>query len=277
MERLFSKYMMGVLLMLMSSHLSLLAQGEYNPTNPAEPYQYNKLTMKASPTEAVSSLYGAGYYVEGTTVRLQSYARGSIYIFSHWEKDGAWFSDEPYPYFTMGNDAVTFTACYVFTPDSPSEPKLDDNRLYLVAEPLTACTFNIQSGKSYGYGNAVSLRANGNTSYSFLGWYEGFRLVSKNQNFSFSMPERDLTLTARFEFNPNSPDEPTGSGPAGEESYAAGDVNRDGVVDIADAVSVVNFILSGGSSAEADVNKDGVIDVADVVAIINVCLKTEGE
>lgn len=270
------KLWIGVLLFL-GSHLSLFAD-DFNPTNPAEPYLYNKLTVTGRPTEAISSLSGAGYYREGTVVTLRSYVRNNkLYTFSHWEKNGEWYSDDPAPKYTMENDAVTFTACYVFTPVSPDEPKLDDNRLFLVAEPLTACSFNIQSGKSYGAGSYVSLNAltsNDITSYTFLGWYEGIRLVSKNKNFSFYMPERDLTLTAKFEFNPVNPSEPEGSGPMGVESIP-GDANGDGVVDVADAVSVINFILAGGSSAGADANSDGLIDVTDAVTIINFCLKSK--
>jgi hypothetical protein len=56
-----------------------------------------------------------------------------------------------------------------------------------------------------------------------------------------------------------------------------GDANSDGVVDVADVVAVVNYILNkpGENFNEqvADVNGDGVIDVADVVAVVNIILK----
>ena len=65
--------------------------------------------------------------------------------------------------------------------------------LYLVAEPLTACTFNEESGVSYEYDQTVSgLRATPNTGYTFLGWYDGARLMSENLTFSFNMPDRDV-------------------------------------------------------------------------------------
>lgn len=205
------RYWIGVLLFL-GSHLSLFAQ-TFDPENPAEPFLYNKLTVTASPMDAVSSLSGEGYYKEGTEVTLRSYARSAPYTFSHWEKDGEWYSDEASPTYTMGNDVVTFTACYEYSPESPDEPGNDDNRLYLVAEPLTACTFNVESGKSYPAGQTVSLRPTKVTSYDFLGWYNGENLVSEELNYSFSMPEGDMTLTARFEYNPGNPDEPDGDGP----------------------------------------------------------------
>ncbi|MBR1882824.1 MAG: family 10 glycosylhydrolase [Muribaculaceae bacterium] len=52
-----------------------------------------------------------------------------------------------------------------------------------------------------------------------------------------------------------------------------GDVNGDGVVDVADVNLVVNMILGGAPiDALADVNGDGYVDVSDVNAIINLVL-----
>lgn len=53
----------------------------------------------------------------------------------------------------------------------------------------------------------------------------------------------------------------------------AGDVNGDGVVDVADAVSIVNYVV-GKATTEfndkaADVNNDGDIDVSDAVRLVN--------
>lgn len=49
-----------------------------------------------------------------------------------------------------------------------------------------------------------------------------------------------------------------------------GDVNGDGVVDIADVNAVIDIVLGlQGSTAAADVNGDGAVDVADINLIIN--------
>ena len=267
------KYLLAALLLMITG--SQLAAQDFDPTNPAEPYLYSKLTMKGQPTEAVSSLSGAGYYKEGTVVTLSSSRRSSVYTFSHWEKNGEWYSSEASPKYTMENDAVTFTAVYTFTPPSPDEPLLNDNRLYLVAEPLTACTFNKASGQSYKYDQTVSsLRATPATGYTFLGWYDGSTLMSKNLTFSFNMPDRDLTLVARFEYNPTNPAEPEGDGSqTNVQTTPTGDANGDGMVDVADAVRVINLCLTGEYAAKADVDGDGVVDVADAVRVINICLK----
>lgn len=265
-----------LLLVIMGSGLPLMAD-DFNPTNPAEPYVYNKLSMNGRPADAVSSLYGSGYYKEGTVVTLQSYRRSSAYTFSHWEKNGEWYSNETSPRYTMENDAVTFTAVYEFTPSSPNEPNLDDNRIYLVAEPLTACTFNLTSGQRYKEGNTVSLSAYANIGYSFLGWYNGGRLMSQNLSFSFYMPEGDLNLTARFEYNPTNPAEPESDGSQSDvQTTSTGDANGDGKVNVTDAVYLINVCLgltTDVSTAKCDVNNDGAVNVTDAVAVINICLR----
>ncbi len=50
-----------------------------------------------------------------------------------------------------------------------------------------------------------------------------------------------------------------------------GDINGDAVIDIADAVSILN-VMAGDAEADkalADINKDGVVDIADFVMILN--------
>ncbi len=269
------KYLTTLLLAL-AAQLQLAAQ-DYDPTNPAEPYLYSKLTVTAQPTDAVSSLSGAGYYKEGTVVTLRSSRKSSVYTFSHWTKDGEWYSDAASPTYTMGGDAVTFTAVYAYTPSLPDEPWNDDNRLYLVAEPLAACTFNIESGNSYTYEQAVKLSFTATKGYTFLGWYDGGKLMSENLNFSFSMPDNDLTLTARFEYAPVNPNEPGWTEDNQQDDVQTtptGDADSDGVVDVADAVRVINLCLISDYDAKSDVDADGVVDVADAVRIINLCLKS---
>jgi hypothetical protein len=66
------------------------------------------------------------------------------------------------------------------------------------------------------------------------------------------------------------------------EPEVKGDVNGDGVLDIADAVAIVNYIVDKPNSsfdvAAADVNNDGTVDIADAVKIVNIIVgKEKGE
>ena len=49
-----------------------------------------------------------------------------------------------------------------------------------------------------------------------------------------------------------------------------GDVNGDGVVDVADIASIISVMAKGGNDAAADVNNDGVVDVADIATVISI-------
>ena len=52
-----------------------------------------------------------------------------------------------------------------------------------------------------------------------------------------------------------------------------GDVNNDGVINIADVNVLINLILAGNELPAADVNGDGVVNIADINVIIGIILK----
>lgn len=49
----------------------------------------------------------------------------------------------------------------------------------------------------------------------------------------------------------------------------AGDLNEDGKVDIADAVSVLDLMAEGKEDSAADLNGDGKVDIADFVSVLD--------
>ena len=49
-----------------------------------------------------------------------------------------------------------------------------------------------------------------------------------------------------------------------------GDVNGDGSIDIADAVSVLNIMAEGTNDPVGDVNGDEKVDIADFVSVLNI-------
>jgi biopolymer transport protein ExbD len=49
-----------------------------------------------------------------------------------------------------------------------------------------------------------------------------------------------------------------------------GDLNGDGKVDIADAVSILNVMAEGSNDKAADLNGDGKVDIADFVSVLNI-------
>ncbi|MBQ0068333.1 MAG: dockerin type I repeat-containing protein, partial [Bacteroidales bacterium] len=60
----------------------------------------------------------------------------------------------------------------------------------------------------------------------------------------------------------------------GTDVGVPGDLNGDGIVDIADVNAVIDMILTlQPKTGVADVNDDGAVDVADMNAIINIILQ----
>ena len=82
--------------------------------------------------------------------------------------------------------------------------------------------------------------------YIFFGW----------SNIPATMPNHDVVITGTL--------------------LHVGDANGDGVVDIADGVEIVNYILgnpsAGFNAAVADVNGDGEITIADAVGVMNIIM-----
>ena len=83
---------------------------------------------------------------------------------------------------------------------------------------------------------------------------------------NYSTPaETELALTAgRFRFITKAQMVAEGG-----KALNGGDVNNDGITDIADAVTVLNAMAGQSVTGDADVNGDGVVDIADFVTVLN--------
>ncbi len=59
-----------------------------------------------------------------------------------------------------------------------------------------------------------------------------------------------------------------------DPSYTLGDINQDGIINILDAVILVNTIMFGGDGGNAmgDINDDGILNILDVVQLVNLIL-----
>lgn len=265
---------MGLLLAFCAGRV--LAQDDYNPTNPAEPYTYYKLTVTASPTGNTS---GSGKYMSGTNVSIRTSAAAN-YTFSHWTKNGEYYGDTQNFTFTMPEESVNFVAVYDYSPIDPAEPLPNyTHRLYLTTNIDGACSFNMSSGTKVKEDTYVRVRATGSQGFVFEGWYEKGVLVSEVADFNYLMGTDNVTLEAKYSYNPQNPDEPVGSPSADVANANPGDIDEDGKVDIVDKVILVNHYLNGTTSEMnqrlGDVNQDGSIDIVDAVEIVNIYLNNK--
>lgn len=262
---------LGLLMMLMLA-LRASAQGGFNPSNPPEPLVQYRVVVGSTP-DGVAYTSGSGKYTPGTTVSIRTSARNSNFSFQHWLKDGEVFTTDMNFSYTMESGNVTFTAVWLFTPNSPSEPMAkNEYRLYLEEDIAGAGSFNRSSGAKAEAGSNVYLRAYNNQGFVFEGWYEGETLVNSNASFYYNMPAHNTTLTAHYRYDPSNPADPQ-SNQTDIDNRLIGDVNNDGVITSADAVCIINYVVRKENAVfieeNADANSDGVITSADAVCIIN--------
>ena len=265
-----------MLLLFLGSAPGVYAQ--FNPTNPPEPQEnvYYNITVSASPANAAYT-YGTGKYLEGTNHSISYSLRSNSYKFSHWTLNGERYSESSsFTYKIASGDAV-FVAHFVYTPTSPQEPSVSNEfKLTLTSDNDAACSFNRSSVTRVEGGNYVTLTAYVNQSYEFLGWYKGTTLINSNHSFSYQMPAEDVTLVAKFRYNPFNPTEPEGDGSQDNvQTTLKGDVNKDGAVDVLDIVAVVNYSLkdSDENLPTFDITDDGVVDILDIVRVVNLSLE----
>lgn len=268
--------LLGLLLLLICCQM-VTAQSGYDPTNPPEPYMRYKLTTAVEPSNAGYSS-GDGRYMEGQQANINTSARQN-YTFQYWTLNGEKYSEESSFTYTMGSGKAEFVAHYAFTPSDPAEPSLNlKNRLYLTSVPEGCCSFNLTSGAKWFPDSYVYVQAYPSQGYEFMGWYEKGVKISDVASFNYFMTGVDnVTLEARFEYNPTNPDDPFSEG--NDPTFLYGDVDRDKIVDVTDAV-ILNGHYINGTTDElqftiADVNRDGVIDISDVVEAIQIYLNTK--
>lgn len=242
---------------------------DFNPANPPDPYTKYKVVTSATPTGYTS---GGGSYLPNTEISISTSSASVNYTFSHWTKNGEYYTNAVSFRYTVEPQKTEFVAVYDYNPVNPSDPQATNQyRLYLTTNIPSACTFNRTSGAKAEADTYVTVTATKSMGYDFLGWYEGSTKVSDKLSFRYLMPFSNATLTARFEYNPQNPGDP-GSSQDDVQNTKLGDVNGDGSVNTTDAVLIINYYL--GKTKEinkraADVNSDGAVNTTDAVLIIN--------
>ncbi len=95
-----------------------------------------------------------------------------------------------------------------YNPTNPAEPGVYYT-LTLKCTPDNSGTFNVSRVSTCAQGSTISLRAYTNTGFRFVSWEEAGKVVSSNPAFTYTMGNRNTTLIARYEYDPENPSEPT--------------------------------------------------------------------
>ena len=264
----------GLLLALAGSSLPAVAQDDFDPETPPDPYLQYKVTVGVSEPN-IANTSGTGDYVVGATVWINTSAMSTNYTFSHWLKDGAVYSTEQGFNYTVDAPAK-FVAVYEFTPDEPAEPSgTYPRKLYLESTLQDACSFNRTSGAKVDEASYVNVVVYPNIGFVFQGWYENGIRISTNTSFNYYMENADVTLTAKFEYNPTTPDEPSMAGEQGSVANTkVGDLDGNGTVNVSDAIDLIGHYIAGTTdeldAGVADVDGNGTINVSDAIEIIDI-------
>ncbi len=193
---------------------------DYDPVNPPDPTVRHKVTVSVSPADA-GYASGSGQYSKGEWVYLSTSAY-SGYEFQYWTRNGERISSDRWYSFSMPSDDVEMVAVYTekdidpetgnfspVNPDDPTSKVTTEFRLFLDTNEPGSCSFNITSGSYQKAGEYIYVNAYCySQGFHFLGWYLDDKLISNTQSFSYLMPKKDVTLLAKFYFDPSSPMEP---------------------------------------------------------------------
>lgn len=186
-----------------------LAQAQFDPANPSEPSMKYRIALSSDPAN-IAWFSGNGFYTDGTTVWINASAHNANYQFSHWTKDGVVYTQNQSFSYTINTKDAKFVAHYRYCPDNPADPSLVlRSALNIKAQPEGASSFNMTSGERLVAGQSYYICAYGNAQYEFLGWYNDTVKISDMPYFTYTMPTKAVTLTARYKFNPSAPPDPS--------------------------------------------------------------------
>lgn len=101
-----------------------------------------------------------------------------------------------------------------YNPSNPDNPQSPVTKYTLVTEvtPQHCGSTNYSSAQRYAEGSSVYLSAYANSGYRFVHWLQGDSVVSSSASFYYMMPAKNVTLTAVFKYNPDSPADPDSLG-----------------------------------------------------------------
>ena len=210
------QYLLAVLLLTVSS----AAWAQFNPENPDEPGTHPwRLTLKAVPaTGGYYNVSAQTMHAAGEEVNLYAYSH-SDFTFVQWEDEqGAVLSTNSNLTYTMPARNITLVARFKYAPQTPDEPGQASikRHLYLRTNPADVGWFNLNRDNDIAVGEQVYIEAyNSSQHYSFRNWTQDGSIISASKGFTFTMPDKDVTLVVNYDYsfspdNPSEPGEPQG-------------------------------------------------------------------
>lgn len=203
------------LLVICAGQLVLFAQASwaadsYHPLNVQEDEAKYTLTLNTIPNGAGSFNYSSGsVFSAGQSIYLYNYAN-TDFVFAYWLTGDTIISRDSELNYTMPDHDATLTAVYEYRPESPDNPNsaLGYYTVTLMSQPAGAGSFSWNTKTKRLAGSSGYIYAYNNSDFVFREWQKDGKTVSTDWNYSFIMPEEDITLVAVYDYNPMNPGNP---------------------------------------------------------------------
>ncbi len=136
---------------------------------------------------------------------------------------------------------------------SPTMAADEGHTLNVIAKPSIAGSFNTKNA-SLQENETIHLYAYSNSNFSFKEWQdEHGAVISSAQDFVFTMPDKDVTLSAIYEYNPMNPENPrknywdSNTGSAIVDDFNAGELSTaiSNAIKGSKATDLVSLIVAG--------------------------------
>lgn len=97
-----------------------------------------------------------------------------------------------------------------YNPANPGDPQVPIRKysLKLKASPSNGCSFNYASEQKWEASKQIYVEAYPNSGFQMVAWVCGKDTLSRESGFYYTMPERNVELTALLKYNPQSPENP---------------------------------------------------------------------
>ena len=97
-----------------------------------------------------------------------------------------------------------------YNPANPGDPQVPIRKysLKLKASPSNGCSFNYASEQKWEASKQIYVEAYPNSGFQMVAWVCGKDTLSRERGFYYTMPERNVELTALLKYNPKSPENP---------------------------------------------------------------------
>ena len=137
-------------------------------------------------TEAAGTVSGSGDYPYGSKVTLTA-TTNTGYSFL------GWFDGE-----TLLSEEADYT--FVVIADLILTAKWKGNPYTVTIDKNISEAGSVSGDGEHEFGTSVTVTAQSNTGYTFIGWYRGDVLVSESEGYTFTMPD-GIALTAKWKVN----------------------------------------------------------------------------